>query len=532
MILDPDACYRAARSRDARFDGRFFTGVLTTGIYCRPVCPARTPKRENVRFFACAAAAEEAGFRACRRCRPETAPGTPPWLGTSATVSRALRLIDDGALERTDLEGLAARLGLGGRHLRRLFEDRLGASPLAVEISRRLRQARTLLDTSGLSIADVALASGFGSVRQFNDSVKRTFGATPTALRRAGRRPLDGGSAGLSVRLAYRPPFEWRCLLDFLARRAIPGVEAVDGSSYRRTFRSNAGPAVLEVRPAASGHALTLTVPREAAQDLKLLVRQARRLFDLDADPLAIAAALGESPRLAGSLSARPGLRIAGSWDPFESFVRALLGQQVSVQAATTLCGRLVTRHGEASGLGPGLERLFPRPERLAAAELTSIGLPGARAASLRGVARVAAIDPRLFEPGASLDELVARLVALPGVGPWTAHYLAMRVYGEPDAFPSGDLGLRRAAGGVSGRQLDALAEPWRPWRAYAAMHLWTQAMEAAHDVRTDDALDTGGPAARGAGGGRPARGRLRRAERRAARAARPLAPRRAVSRR
>ncbi|MHB8417699.1 MAG: AlkA N-terminal domain-containing protein [Myxococcales bacterium] len=476
MPLDPDVCYRAAKSRDARFDGRFFTGVLTTGIYCRPVCPARTPRRENVRFFACAAAAEEAGLRACRRCRPETAPGTPPWLGTSATVSRALRLIDDGALERLGLEGLAARLGLGGRHLRRLFEDQLGASPLAVDISRRLRLARTLLDASALSITDVALASGFGSVRQFNDAVKRAFGAPPRELRRARRKPLDDGPTGLSLRLSYRPPLDWPSLLDFLARRVIPGVEQVEGSTYRRTFRSSAGPAALEVRPAASGHALTLTVPREAGRDLQRLVRQARRLFDLDADPQAIAAVLGESPRLARSLSIRPGLRIPGGWDPFETFVRALLGQQISVSAATTLSGRLVARFGEASGLARGPDRLFPLPERLAEADLSSIGLPGARAASLRAVAHAAVDDPRLFEPGSSLDELVVRLVALPGVGPWTAHYLAMRVYGEPDAFPSGDLGLRRAAGGVSARRLDALAERWRPWRAYAAMHLWAQA--------------------------------------------------------
>ena len=469
MNLDLDVCYRAARSRDARFDGRFFTGVLTTGIYCRPICPAKTPRRENVRYFACAAAAEEAGFRACRRCRAEAAPGTPPWLGTSATVARALRLIDDGALERLDVEGLSSRLGLGGRQLRRLFGEQLGASPLAVDISRRLRLARTLLDASALSVTDIALASGFGSVRQFNDAMRRTFGATPSQLRRRG----GAEGTGLTVRLSFRPPLAWAELLGFLERRVILGVEAIAAGVYRRTFRLRGRPAALEVRRAAEGHALLLTVQGDAACDLQSLVRRARRLFDLDADPLAIAEGLGTSPRLAASIARRPGLRLPGSWDPFEATVRALLGQQVSVAAATTLCGRLVARHGEPAALGSGLDRLFPTAEALAAVDLAAIGLPAARAASLRSIARFAADGPALFAAAPSLNDLIARLEALPGVGPWTAHYLAMRVFGEPDAFPSGDLALRRAAGGASARELEALAEPWRPWRAYAAMHLW-----------------------------------------------------------
>jgi AraC family transcriptional regulator of adaptative response / DNA-3-methyladenine glycosylase II len=477
MVLDRDSCYRAVRSRDARFDGRFFTAVVTTGIYCRPVCPARTPLRKNVRFYTCAAAAEAAGFRPCRRCRPETAPGSPSWLGTSATVSRAARLIEAGALADAPVGALAARLGLGERQLRRLFEEHLGASPQALEASRRLRLARLLLDSTALPMIEVAAQSGFGSLRQFNAAVRGSFGKTPSELRR-GQRPRDPKCVVL--RLAFRPPLDWPALLAFLALRAVPGVEEVRGDTYRRALRAG----VLEVSLDESGRALRLSLPTELTAELPDLVRRVRRLFDLDADPLAIAACLKSSALLARSVRAHPGLRVPGSWDPFEMAVRAVLGQQISVRGATTLCGRLVRELGEPLGLPGELAWAFPSPSRLARADLSKIGLPRSRAESLRSLARAVVDQPGLFEPGRDLEEIVERLQRLPGVGPWTAHHLAMRAFGEPDAFPSGDLGLRQAASNASPAKLEALAEAWRPWRAYATVHLWTQHSEESHANR------------------------------------------------
>jgi AraC family transcriptional regulator of adaptative response / DNA-3-methyladenine glycosylase II len=484
MLLDRDSCYRAVKSRDARFDGRFFTAVTSTGIYCRPVCPARTPLRKNVRFFACAAAAEEAGFRPCRRCRPETAPGTPSWLGTSATVSRAVRLIETGALAEAGVGSLASRLGLGERQLRRLFEEHLGASPQSVEASRRLRLARLLIDSTRLPMIEVAHQSGFGSVRQFNASVSAGFGKTPSELRRGQRAPAGskrGSPKGVVVRLAFRPPLDWRSLLDFLSLRAVPGVEEVAGDRYRRLLRGAGGVGVLEVTLEESGRALRLWLPNELTAELPAIVRRVRRLFDLDADPLAIGACLRTSALLARSVRAHPGLRVPGAWEPFEMAVRAVLGQQVSVRGATTLCGRLVQRLGEPLDVEGELAWSFPSPARLAEADLSTVGLPRNRAETLRALGRAAAEDPDLFDPGRHLEEVVERLQQLPGVGPWTAHYLAMRAFGEPDAFPSGDLGLRQATGNATPARLEQLAEAWRPWRAYAALHVWTQHAEDSH---------------------------------------------------
>jgi AraC family transcriptional regulator of adaptative response / DNA-3-methyladenine glycosylase II len=488
MLADEDLCYAALRSRDARFDGRFFTGVKTTGIYCRPICPARTPLRKNVRFFACAAAAEEAGFRPCRRCRPELAPGSPAWLGVSTTVARALTLIEAGALDEDDVETLSDRLGVGSRYLRRLFATHVGTSPHAIAVSRRAHLARMLLDATRRPIAEIALASGFQSVRRFNDVMRRIFDRTPTELRRRGRA-VDEAAALL--RLSFRPPLAWRAMLSFLAARAIPGVEEVDvdRGAYRRSFAGADGAGVLAARLARDGRAIELGVRGARAARWIDVVRRVRRIFDLDADPLAIATCLGASPTLARSVRRTPGLRVPGAWDPFETLVRAMLGQQISVAAATTIAGRLARRFGEpvgAAGEG-GLTHVFPAARALAAADLTTIGLPRARARSLSETASAVARDPELLQAAPSLEALIDRLRALPGVGPWTAHYVAMRAFHEPDAFPTGDLVLRRAAGEVTARRLDELAEAWRPWRAYAAMHLWTMtvsSMERGHEDR------------------------------------------------
>jgi AraC family transcriptional regulator of adaptative response / DNA-3-methyladenine glycosylase II len=481
MELDPARCYRAALARDRRFDGRFFAGVVTTGVYCRPVCPVSPARPENVRWFACAAAAEAAGFRPCRRCRPETAPGTPPWIGTSAIVSRALRLIGDGALDEGALEDLAARLGLGARQLRRLFARHLGASPAGIARARRVHFARRLLDETPLPIAQVAFSSGFRSLRQFNHAVRATFRQAPTDLRRRrDRRDPPSREGALALRLAYRPPLDWAAAMRFLAARATPGVELVEEGSYRRTIEVDGAAGTIDVRQAPDEAHLLVRVQLPAYAGLIGVVERVRRIFDLGADPLRIGEQLRRSPTLRAAIDARPGLRVPGAWDGFELAVRAVLGQQVSVRAATTLAGRLVRTFGRAvEGSGAGLSHLFPRPATLADADVSSVGLTRARAATVRALAREVAAGALALDASHGLEETVSRLCAVPGIGPWTAHYIAMRAFGEPDAFPSGDLGLRHALarGGSlpSVARLNRLAESWRPWRAYAAMHLWTR---------------------------------------------------------
>ena len=479
ITLDPARCYAAVRSRDRRFDGRFFAGVVTTGVYCRPVCPVRPAKPENVRWFACAAAAEAAGFRPCRRCRPEASPGTPAWSGTSAVVARALRLIAAGALDEGGVDGLADRLGLGARQLRRLFATHLGASPAEVARARRAHFARTLLDETDLPMAEVAFSAGFGSIRDFNHALRATFGRTPTALRRArGRRGPVATHGGVTVRLAFRPPLDWSGLLGFLAPRATPGVEAVTDGVYRRTIAIGDGAGTIEVRAAAGEPHLLMRVRLARPERLLQVVARARRLFDLDADPVPIADHLAASPELTPLVARRPGLRVPGAWDAFELAVRAVLGQQVTVRGATTLAGRLVRAFGTPLDRAEdGLTHLFPRPEALAHAELASIGVPRARAATIRALAGAVASGEVVLDASRGLEDAVARLAAVPGIGAWTAHYVAMRALGEPDAFPAADLGLRRALGNGAGRLAPARvaerAEAWRPWRAYAVMHLW-----------------------------------------------------------
>jgi AraC family transcriptional regulator of adaptative response / DNA-3-methyladenine glycosylase II len=477
MWIDPERCLRALRSRDARFDGRFFVAVRTTGIYCRPICPARNARPENITWFACAAAAEEAGYRPCRRCRPETAPGSPAWEGTSATVARALRLIADGALDAAGVDTLASRLGVGDRHLRRLFTRHLGASPQSVAQTRRVHFARRLIDETRLPMSEVAWSAGFRSLRQFNDRVRATFGAPPSVLRRKAAPERSPGIVRL--RVPFRPPFDFARLLAYLAPRAIPGVESCQGGVYRRSVRLDGRPATLAVALEPDGRHLRLTVGATGAAGLVRVVERVRRLCDLDADAPAIARQLRRDPRLQPFVPSAGTLRVPGCWDPFELAVRAVLGQQVSVAAATTLAGRLAQRFGEPlASPADDVTHVFPSAQRLADAELASIGLPGARAASLRGLARAVADGAVQLDGSAPIEETTAALQELPGIGAWTAHYVALRALGDPDAFPASDLGLRRALGRpgapLAERELGRLAEAWRPWRGYAAVALWT----------------------------------------------------------
>ncbi|MEO5931114.1 MAG: DNA-3-methyladenine glycosylase 2 family protein [Candidatus Kapaibacterium sp.] len=474
MKLDPEACYRAVVARDRRFDGRFFTAVTTTGIYCRPICPARTPLLRNIRFFSCPAAAEESGFRPCLRCHPESSPGTPAWSGTAATVSRALRLIAEGALDRGGVDDLAVRMGVGSRHLRRLFQEHLGASPNAIAVTRRVHLARTLIEQTPLPLADVAFCAGFASTRRFNAAFRATFGRAPGEFRRG----KGVHRATLTVKLAYRPPFDWEAMIGFLGARAIPGVEMIAAGHYRRTVAAGEIAGVIDVSPVAGEPNLLVSIPWELARNIDPILEGVRRLFDLRADPEAIASHLAYDPALLPRLHAHPGLRVPGAWSGFELAVRAILGQQVSVKGATTLAGRLVSTFGRPmpSAAGePGM--LFPRPEDLRAAPVETIGLPEQRAVAIRELA-AAVSDGRLdFGKGSSLEEIIAQLLLLPGIGPWTAHYIAMRAFGEPDAFPAGDLVLRREAafGGtvLSERELLERGKIWSPWRAYAIMYLW-----------------------------------------------------------
>jgi AraC family transcriptional regulator of adaptative response / DNA-3-methyladenine glycosylase II len=480
MDLDPAACYRAISTRDARFDGRLFVGVRSTGIYCRPICPARTPKLENVSFYPSAAAAQEAGFRPCLRCRPETSPELAFWRGTSNTVSRALALIEAGGLDEADVEGLANRLGVGARQLRRLFRQHVGASPIAVAQTRRVLLAKQLIHETSLPMAEVALASGFNSVRRFNETFLQMFGRSPATLRHARDRGKRE-TGDLSVRLAYRPPYDWDAMLSFLAARAIPGVEIVSGNTYRRTIAIGGHSGVVSVAPSDKNR-INVSVRCPNIAVLPQIIARVRRVFDLAADPDAIGAHLSLDPVLAPLVSARPGLRVPGAWDGFELAVRAIFGQQITVPAATRLLGRLVEAHGmvlpAAADGGEGLRYLFPAPARLATADLAVLGMPKARAMSVTSLARALAADTTIFGRGASLKDAITKLRALPGIGEWTAQYIAMRELREPDAFPAADVGLLRAMTNADGRrpspaELLSRAERWRPWRAYAALHLW-----------------------------------------------------------
>ncbi len=482
--LDPNACYRAIQTRDARFDGRIFVGVVTTGVYCRPVCPARTPKRENCRFYPTAAAAQEAGFRPCLRCRPETAPDLASWRGTSNTVARALTLIANGALDgdESGVDALAERLGVGGRQLRRLFKEHLGASPIAVAQTRRVLFAKQLIHETKMPMSQIALAAGFGSVRRFNETFRILYHRPPADLRRARSTATSERSqdAGVTLRLRYRPPYDWFAMISFLAARAVEGMEAVSDDVYSRTVAHEGELGTVEVRNEPSVSCLAVTVRFPNVRALPTIVNRVRRVFDVGADIEAIAAHLSRDPHLARLVALRPGLRAPGGWDDFELAIRAVLGQQVTVSAARVLAGRLVGSLGErlpAELARRGLVRAFPSPEGVAASSLAALGMPESRRATLRSVAAAAVADAGLFGPHATLDDAIERLRSVKGIGEWTAHYIALRALREPDAFPASDIGLLRGAA-VDGERptpaaLLARAERWRPWRAYAAQHLW-----------------------------------------------------------
>jgi AraC family transcriptional regulator of adaptative response / DNA-3-methyladenine glycosylase II len=490
MDMDDDACYRALSTRDARFDGRLFVGVRTTGIYCRPICPARTPKRENVTFYPSAAAAQEAGFRPCLRCRPEISPDLAMWRGTSNTVSRALALIESGALDGSDVEALADRLGVGERQLRRLFRQHLGASPIAVAQTRRVLLAKQLIHETSLPMTAVAMAAGFGSVRRFNETFRQLFNRPPAALRH-GRAEVEATSA-VTLRLPYRPPYDWDAMLSFLAARAIPGVEAVSATRYARSIEVGDGRGMLVVEH-GERNCVCATIRFPHLRALPIIIARIRRVFDLAADPASIGAHLAEDPVLAPLVAARPGLRVPGAWDGFELAVRAILGQQITVAAATGLAGRLVRAHGDALkdeiANAAGLTHLFPPPYRLAKADLATLGMPRARAAALSSLAAAVMEDPLIFGARRGLDEAITQLRALAGIGEWTAQYIAMRELREPDAFPVADIGLLRAMADAAGRrptpaELLARAERWRPWRAYAALQLWASEAPASAQGR------------------------------------------------
>ena len=469
---------RARLARDARFDGQFFVGVKTTGIYCRPVCPANSPKRENILFFPTAAAAGEAGFRPCLRCRPESAPGTPAWSGTSTTVRRGLRLISGGALDHGNVEQLAARLGVTSRHLRRLFTEHLGASPQAVAHTQRLHFAKRLIDETALPMRHVSDAAGFGSVRRFNDAFQRTYGRSPRELRRSNESPsLE--NADLRVRLACREPFDWQTQLRFMAGRATPGVEVVEADSYSRTLVLNGEPGLVTIRPDAKPGYLSLSLQHVAIGALFETVQTARDVFDLDAPISEIGKTLSADPLLAPLLKQHPGIRVPGAWDGFELTVRAILGQQISVKAATTLAGRIAARYGEklpAAIATEKLDRLFPRPERLARARFDGMGIVGARIETIRRIASAVLAGDLSFDEAQDAETFCRALTSIRGIGDWTAQYVAMRALKNPDAFPATDLGLLKALGHpgrASPRELADRAERWRPWRAYAALLLW-----------------------------------------------------------
>jgi AraC family transcriptional regulator of adaptative response / DNA-3-methyladenine glycosylase II len=498
--LDPQACYRALQTRDPRFDGRIFVGVTSTGIYCRPVCPARPAKFENCRFFASAAAAQEAGFRPCLRCRPETAPDLGAWRGTSNTVSRGLALIAEGALDgdEANVEALAERLGIGGRQLRRLFKEHLGASPIAVAQTRRVLFAKQLIHDTRLPMAEIALAAGFGSIRRFNETFQQLFRRPPSAIRRKAVLALPEGSVavtGVALRLRYRPPYDWPTMLAFLRARAVEGVERVAGEAYCRTVLQDGAVGTVEIRHLADRESLDVTIRFPSVRALPAIVARIRRVFDLGADVATIGAHLAQDPLLAPLIAERPGLRAPGGWDGFELAVRAVLGQQVTVEAGRRLAGQLVRLCGmpvpAAQRSDPALTHAFPTAAQVAATDLTPMGMPNARKAALTALAEAVLADPHLFEPLGSVEETVARLRAIRGVGEWTAQYIALRAVRETDAFPAGDIGLLRGAADRNGHrpspaELRGRAEPWRPWRAYAAQHLW--AADAASETMAEGA--------------------------------------------
>jgi AraC family transcriptional regulator, regulatory protein of adaptative response / DNA-3-methyladenine glycosylase II len=491
VIDDFERCYRFMKSRDPRYDGFFVVAVRSTGVYCRPSCPARLPYRRNVRLFRTVAAAQSEGFRACKRCDPDTAPGSPTWNRRAGVAGRAVRLIADGAVDRDGVGGLAARLHFSERQLNRILVAELGAGPVALARAQRAQSARTLIETTDLPFAEVAVAAGFGSVRQFNDTLHTVYGRTPTELRGRVRRSRPAAAPGtIELRLPVREPFDGEALLGFLAARAIAGVEELAGATYRRTLALEHGPAVVALTPGARGVHAELRLAD--LRDLTAAVARCRRLLDLDADPLAVSSQLAGDPLLAPLVDAHPGLRVPGCVDGFELGVRAIVGQQVSVAGARTVLGRLAAAHGEPLGEADGaLTHRFPTAAVLAEVDPGEHPFPRKRGEALRRLAGLVAAGELRLDAGADPAETRAALLDIPGVGDWTASYVAMRALGDPDAFLPGDVGVRHALAlarehavraSVRSTGGDARPERWRPWRSYAVMHLWQRTGE--HAVR------------------------------------------------
>lgn len=471
-----DVYERARLSRDRRFDGRFFVGVRTTGIYCRPVCPANAPKRENVAFYPSAAAASEAGLRPCLRCRPEAAPGSPAWLGTSTTVRRGLRLIESGALESGSVDTLADRLGVTARHLRRLFQQHVGASPLAVANTQRLHFAKRLIDETSLPLTDVAFAAGYRSVRRFNDEFRTVYKRTPRELR---KQHVTESADRLTLRVACRPPFDWSQAHGFFQFRATPGVESMQNDEYVRSIEHGGETGVIRIR-CLDDNCLNVSVHGMSTGALFHVVQRVRSMFDVDAPVEEINQLLRRDPLLRPMLGACGSVRVPGVWDGFELAVRAILGQQVSVQAATTMAGRIAKRYGRPLAVEgfDTVDRMFPLPERLMRARFNNMGLIGSRIHSIRELARAVHRGDISLSESDDPQATCSELVKIKGIGAWTAQYVAMRALKDPDAFPSSDLGLLRAFDDSFGRrlkpaELEEIAENWRPWRAYAALLLW-----------------------------------------------------------
>ena len=477
MIPSREQCIRACESRDPRFDGWFIVGVASTGIYCRPSCPTPVqPKPKNMRFYASAAAAQRAGFRACKRCRPDASPGSPEWNTRADRGGRAMRLIADGAVDREGVPGLASRLSVSERHLNRLLIGELGAGPLPLARAQRAQTARVLIETTAMSFAEVALAAGFKSVRQFNDTIREVFAARPSDLRHArtsGRRAAPGA---VTVRLPYRRPYDAGTLLRFLGERTVSGVETWDGATFRRALTLPHGRGVVALRPCDGYFECVLQL--ESVADTQAAVQRCRRLLDLDADPVAIADVLGADPVIGGLVSSRPGLRAPGAVDGAEALVRAIVGQQVSVSGARTVLGRIAERLGEpVDDPDGGLTRTFPSAAAIVDAPDEALPMPAARRRAVLDACHLITTGQLQLDAGADRDAVRGALVEVRGIGQWTAEYVAMRALGDPDAFPATDLGVRQALTrlgiGATSRDVAAVAEAWRPWRAYATHHLW-----------------------------------------------------------
>jgi AraC family transcriptional regulator, regulatory protein of adaptative response / DNA-3-methyladenine glycosylase II len=475
MYRDTEACYRAVKSKDRRFDGVFYTAVRTTGIYCRPSCPAITPKLANVTFYPSAAAAQHAGYRACKRCLPDATPGSPEWDLAADVAGRAMRLIADGTVEREGVDGLATRLGYSTRQLNRLVTDSFGAGPLALARARRSQTARVLIETTAMSFADIAFASGFASIRQFNDTVREVYAATPTELR--GRRGSTTASGMISTRIGVREPYAGQELLDFLALRAVRGIEAVGPGWYERSLALPHGPGVVRVqlvdRPAGY---VPCRLTLADARDLAPALERTRRLLDADCDPIAVDEQLGADHHLAPLVRRRPGLRVPGHVDGMELAARAVLGQQISVAGARTLAARLVAAHGAPLELAGEhhVTTLFPSADVLAGIDPDDIAMPRARGRALAALAGALADGSLLLDRSADRAEVHTRLLELPGIGPWTAGYIGFRALGDPDVFLPTDVGVRHAAARLGIDDVTVLSQSWRPWRSYALIHLWS----------------------------------------------------------